>query len=68
MDDEVDDDRCRGFGCGTSSKVCERVELRLRGADVGDRNVDPVEGVLGVRSDSWEEVDENDSVGVRGSV
>ena len=69
--DEADDDRCRGFGRGTSSSPFEREELRLlfptmmaTSREVGGANeVDDEERDVG--DDSDEEVDVLDMVGAR---
>lgn len=71
--EEADDDRCRRLGLGMSRKAGrpepdELDELRLLVADNGDRNVESSDCDCGEYSEFIDEVDEWDSVGVRGSL
>lgn len=75
VDDEDDDDRLRILGCwGTSRKALpERTEqLRPRRASTGGGTASPTECVCGVcgngGSESSDEVEENDSVGISAAV
>lgn len=72
-DEEVDDDRWRVFGRGTSNRPLELELLRARVSETGHRREDPdeeddVDGVRGVDIDSLDDEDEWDRVGTRGSV